>query len=306
MDKESYDVIVIGAGPAGLQAAIHAARRKASVLVIGKVAKSSAFQAHIENFCCIEGRSGVEMLEIAKEKAASSGVEFIEEDVMALESNAETYFVELESGRKLTARALVLAMGISRNTLGLPGEKGMVGKGVSYCVDCDGPMYRNEPVAIVGGGSAAVAGALTMMFYASEIHLVCENLEVGEHLARSLRDSDIFVYEGRKVVQIKGDDSVTGVLLDDGTELSVHGLFIELGAKGAVDLAGGLGIMLDENMRYIAVNRKQETNLAGVYAAGDICGPPWQVAKAVGEGCVAGMEAAAYARKLRRAGGQTA
>ncbi|MBS3809339.1 MAG: FAD-dependent oxidoreductase [Desulfobacterales bacterium] len=292
--QDFYDVIILGAGPAGLQAALHAARRKVSVLVIGKTAKSSAFRAHIENFCCLEGQSGAEMLEMAREKAETSGAEFLEEDVMMLDSDNEKYIVEMESGRELNSYALILAMGVSRNSLGLPGEKGLAGKGVSYCIDCDGPLFRDEPVAIVGGGSAAVSGALTMMFYSGEIHLICKQLEVGESLARNLKDSDIAVYEGRKVVQIKGEDSVTGVKLDDGTELAVNALFVELGAKGAVELAENLGISLDETMQYIAVNKKQETNLQGIYAAGDICGPPWQVAKSVGEGCVAGLEAAAY------------
>lgn len=289
-----YDVIILGAGPAGLQAALHAARRKVSVLVIGKTAKSSAFRAHIENFCCLEGQSGGEMLELARTKAEASGAHFLEEDVMTLDSDKDAYIVEMESGRQLKSYSLILAMGVSRNSLGLPGEKGLVGKGVSYCVDCDGLFFRDEPVAVVGGGSAAVSGALTLMFYAGEIHLICKQLEVGESLARNLKDSDIVVHEGRKVVQINGEDSVSGIKLDDGTELSVTGLFIELGAKGAVELAGNLGISLDETMQYIAVNKKQETNLPGVYAAGDICGPPWQVAKSVGEGCVAGLEAAAY------------
>ena len=98
-----------------------------------------------------------------------------------------------------------------------------------------------------------------------------------------------------------GEEQVDGALLDDGTELEVSGIFIELGAKGAVSLAGSLGVALDtETMSYIAVNRKQETNLPGVYAAGDICGPPWQVAKSVGEGCVAGLEAAVYAKKQKQ------
>ena len=302
MSGASYDVIILGAGPAGLQAAIHAVRRKASVLVVGKTIKSSAYRAHIENFCCLEGQSGEEMLNLARAKAEASGAEFREEDVTALDTDENNYIVDVESGSRLSAHALVLGMGISRNTLGLENEKALVGKGVSYCVDCDGPLFKNEPIAVAGCGSAAGSGALTMVFYTDEIHLICEKFEVGDHLAQNLRQSDIEVHEGRKVAKIKGDDRVEGLVLDDGNELDVNGLFIELGAKGAVGLAGGLGVMLDESMKYVAVNKKQETNLPGVYAAGDICGPPWQVAKSVGEGCVAGMEAAAYARKLKRRG----
>lgn len=300
MTEETYDVIILGAGPAGLQAAIHAVRRKVSVLVAGKTIKSSAYRAHIENFCCLEGQSGEEMLNLARAKAEASGAEFREEDVTALDTDGSNYIVEVESGARLSAHALVLAMGISRNTLGLTNEKALVGKGVSYCVDCDGPFFKNEPVAVAGCGSAAVSGALTLVFYTDEIHLVCEKLEVGDHLAQTLRESTINVHEGRKVVGIEGNDRVEGLVLDDGTRLDVNGIFIELGAKAALGLAGGLGVMLDETMKYVAVNKKQETNLPGIYAAGDICGPPWQVAKSVGEGCVAGMEAAAYTRKVKR------
>ncbi|MBS3755018.1 MAG: FAD-dependent oxidoreductase [Desulfobacterales bacterium] len=299
MTAEFYDVIILGAGPAGLQAALHAVRRKVSVLVIGKIAQSSAFQTHIENFCCLEGGSGSEMLQLARNKAEASGSVFMEEDVMLLDRDEDVYIVEMESGKQLKTHAMVLAMGVSRNTLGLSGEKGLVGRGVSYCVDCDGPLYRDEPVAIVGGRSAAVSGAMTLRFYTSKIHLICDKLDVGKQLARNLKDSDVIVYEGRKITNIKGDDTVTGVRLDDDTELAVKGLFIELGAKGAVELAGNLGVLLDDTMQYVSVNKKQETNLPGVYAAGDICGPPWQVAKSVGEGCVAGLEVAAYARRRK-------
>ena len=98
----------------------------------------------------------------------------------------------------------------------------------------------------------------------------------------------------------RGTEQVEKVSLKDGSQLTVSGVFIELGAKGLMQLAGLLGVQLDAEMKYIAVDRSQATNMPGIYAAGDICGPPWQMAKAVGEGCVAGIEAANYAKKLRR------
>lgn len=299
MTKDDFDVIIFGSGPAGLQAAIHAARRKVSVLVLGRLPKSSAYRAHIENFLCVEGATGADLLKQARIKAEESGAEFLEEDVTELGKENEHFVVKVETNRTLTAKALILATGISRNKLGLRGEKAFVGRGVSYCVDCDGGFFRGEPVAVIGNGSAAVTGALTLLFYASEVHLVCENLDVADYLVQKLRESAIEIHDGKKVVEIMGDESVTGLLLNDGTGIDVSGIFIELGAKGAIDLAGYLGVALDrETMKYIAVNEKQETNVPGVYAAGDICGPPWQVAKAVGQGCIAGLEAAAYAKKM--------
>ncbi len=295
---EHYDVIIIGAGPAGLQAAIHASRRKVSVLVLGKLHHSSAHKAHIENYCCIDGHHGTELLKQGKIKAEEYGARFLEEDVIEIVQKEDGFIVKTETEKLFHAKAIILAMGISRNRLGVKGEKEYVGKGVSYCVDCDAPLYRGEPVAVVGSGSAAVSGALTMLFYASEVYLICEKLDVSEYLAEKLKESAVHLLQGRKVVEIVGNEFVNGLVLDDGRRLAVKGVFIELGAKGAIELAATLGVALDpENMKYIATNKKQETNIPGVYAAGDICGPPFQVAKAVGEGCIAGLEAASYVKR---------
>jgi thioredoxin reductase (NADPH) len=110
----------------------------------------------------------------------------------------------------------------------------------------------------------------------------------------------VALHENRKVKEITGQDGVAGLVMDDGSRLSVQGVFIELGAKGVMELAGLLGVQLDDEMKHIQTNKKMETSVPGIYAAGDITGPPWQVAKAVGEGCVAGLEAAGYTKKRAR------
>jgi thioredoxin reductase (NADPH) len=300
MDKTGFDVIILGSGPAGLQAAIHAARRKVSVLVLGRVHKSSAFKAHIENYCCITGEAGESLLRQARSKAEDSGASLLEEDVIELAKTDGHFSVQVETGRTLETKAVILAMGVSRNRLGIKDEKRWEGRGLSYCVDCDAGFYKGDDVAVVGGGSAAVGGALTLLFYARVVYLICPELDVAEYLVEKLRESPIELKEGRDVADILGNASVSGVVLDDGTTLKVRGIFVERGAKGATSLLGNLGVALDkETLQYIATSKKQETNISGIYAAGDICGPPWQVAKAVGEGCIAGLEAAAYARKKR-------
>jgi len=300
MTGNVYDVIILGSGPAGLQAAIHAARAKVSVLVMGKPAKSSLHRAHIENYCCMEKTAGEDLLQQGIQQAEAAGTTFMYEDVVRVSHEDQWFIIRNESGKDLRCRALILAMGISRNKLRVPGEKELLGRGVSYCVDCDGGFFRNEPVSVVGNESAAASGALTMTLYASHVHLVCDQLEISESLAYQLKESDVTIHEGRKVTEITGQEEVEGVLLDDGTRLDVKGVFIELGAKGAIELASSLGVGMDpESPQYIATDKKQRTNIAGVLAAGDICGLPWQLAKAVGEGCVAGLEAAAYAKQFR-------
>ena len=300
--ETEFDVVILGSGPAGLQAAVHAARTRAGVAVLGRVQSSALYKAHIENYCCIdETVSGEAILEAGKNQAKKFGALLLDEDVVHLEQEVNGRFsVRLESGDSLLTRAIILAMGVSRNRLNVPGEKELLGKGVSYCVDCDANFYRNQVVTVVGNGSAAASGALKMLLIAGETHLVCGVLEISEHLRYQIESSRIEVHMGRNVSRILGDSGVRAVLLDDGTKIETSGVFIELGAKGAIELASGLGVALEsDTMRFVAANKKQETNVPGLYAAGDICGPPWQIAKAVGEGCVAGMEAATYARRAR-------
>jgi thioredoxin reductase (NADPH) len=141
-----------------------------------------------------------------------------------------------------------------------------------------------------------------MLNYAKTVHLVGDKLEVTDALKEGLEKSDVILHVNSKIEEIAGKGSVETVKLSDGTTISVNGVFIELGAKGVMELATHLGIQLDDEMKYIRTNKKMETNIAGVYAAGDICGPPWQMAKAVGEGCVAGIGAAAYAKKMGKSG----
>ncbi|MFO7710032.1 MAG: NAD(P)/FAD-dependent oxidoreductase [Desulfobacterales bacterium] len=297
--KKSYDVVILGTGPAGLQAAIHAARKKVSVLVLGKESKSSIYHHPVENYCCILQTTGEDIIKAGRHQAASFGAELADEDVLSIAENPPGFRIKLESGREIDTAAVIIATGTARNRLGVPGEKELLGRGVSYCVECDCNFYKGSDVAVVGDGSAAASGALTMLDYARTVHLVCGRLEVGSALAAEVRQSRIALRENSRVKEISGRDGVEAVVLEDGTRLAVQGVFIELGAKGVMGLAGLLGVRLDDEMKYIQTNKKMETNVPGVYAAGDITGPPWQVAKAVGEGCVAGLEAAGYAKRKR-------
>jgi thioredoxin reductase (NADPH) len=242
---------------------------------------------------------GHEMLEQGKQQALRSGAVFYEEDVLDIKNDDDGRFsVFMESEKILKTKALILSMGISRNRLNVSGEKDFLGKGVSYCVDCDGGFFKGRTVAVVGNESAAASGAMTLLLIADKVHLIYQDLLVNDSLKNQVEQSDIITHPGRWVKAVEGKDDVERVILENGESIDVDGIFIELGAKGALELASKLGVTLDpENFKYILTDKRQETNIPGVYAAGDICGPPWQVAKAVGEGCIAGLEAAAYAKK---------
>jgi thioredoxin reductase (NADPH) len=294
---EPYDVVVVGTGPAGLQAAIHASRKKVSVLVLGKEHKSSLFRAHVENMLSLFNATGKEMLETGRSQAKNFGSQFMDEDILKITANDSRFQFETEGGNQFASKTLILATGTARNKLRVKGEKELVGKGVSYCVDCDGNFYPDEKLAVVGSESAAADGALTLAKIAGEVHLICDDLKVSEALLSKLENSQVVVHRGAKLKEISGKEEVNAIVLDDGTTLSTSGVFIELGAKGLMELATSLGVILDDTMRFIQADKAQRTNVPGIFAAGDICGPPWQVAKAVGEGCVAGINAADYAKK---------
>ncbi len=300
-----YDCIILGMGPAGLQAAIHAARKKARVLVLGRPEASSLWRAHIENYFGVKVPVlGEELIGIGMEQAKESGAELLQEDVVKIDSlDQNIYKVITEDKGEHTTYSIIFTMGVSRKGLGLKREKELVGRGVSYCVDCDANFYRGAKVAVVGDGSAAADGAITLSKIASSVVLITEEgLNVTPALERELREADIEVVEGDMVEELLGDTNLTGIRLESGREIEVDGLFIEKGAKGAMSLAALLGVQMDpERFQFIVTDDKQRTNLEGIYAAGDITGTPFQVAKAVGEGCVAGMEAASYALKRRRA-----
>jgi len=297
-----YDVVIIGAGPAGIQAAIHASRKKTDVLMLGRAENSALYWAHVENYACIDGvQSGKELIEAGHRQVSRFGTKIDPQDVLKISQVDGQFMIELEAGDEVIARTIIFAMGVSKKKLSVPGEKELLGMGVSYCVDCDANFYRGATVAVVGDRSAAADGALTLLGYAAKVYLITRKLDVSPELRKRLEKSEVEVLSGTWAKGIEGENAVTGLLLDNDETLKVDGVFVELGSKGALELATQIGVQLDtEHFKYIATNRRQETNIPGVYAAGDIVGPPYQMAKAVGEGCVAGMEAASLAKRIKQ------
>jgi thioredoxin reductase (NADPH) len=295
----NFDIVIIGAGPAGLQSAIYAARSKTRVVVLGRVKKSSLADAHIENYCCLdETQHGLDFLKTGIEQSRKFGAQIFEEDALKIEKKDGKYLVKTESGSELITKALIMAAGVRKNRLGIKGEKEFLGKGVSFCVECDVNFFKGKKVAVIGNGSAAASGALLLLAYGNQVYLICDELNVDDSLAGQIKASGVEALKGVKVKEIKGKNTVEVLLLENGKSLNVEGVFIELGSKGTIELLGKLGIELDD-FGFVKTNKKQETNVVGIYAAGDVCGPPFQVAKSVGEGCVAGLNATQYVRNLK-------
>ncbi|MGQ9583140.1 MAG: NAD(P)/FAD-dependent oxidoreductase [Thermoplasmatota archaeon] len=296
-EENSCEVLVLGAGPAGIQASIHAARRGASVVITGRPSASALMRAHIENYAFVPGvAKGEELLRMGLAQATGFGARHIEEDVLELAPVGGEFSGALESGRELRARAVIFATGAARRRLGVPGEKELEGRGVSYCTDCDAGFFKKKRVVMVGDGSAAASGALQLTRFASSVMLVYERMEASPELLRRLPEAGVEMVGGVKVSGILGRETVEGVALSDGRSIPADGVFIERGARGVLELGAALGLALGDDGS-LAVNRGQATSAPGVFAAGDVTGPPYQLAKAVGEGCVAGIMAAEFAKR---------
>jgi thioredoxin reductase (NADPH) len=296
---KNYEIIIVGAGPAGLQAGIHTARRKHSVLILGKPQASALWNAHIENYFGVPGKaSGAELLKIGLAQAQGFGAEFLEEDVVKIEKVEPGFLVETETGKTFQGLALILALGVKKKKKIFKDEDKFVGKGVSYCVDCDAWFYRGKRVAVIGDGSAALHGAHTLTKFAEKVYLIpLKDLPI------SAKEAEKIEVIRKKPLEIVGEDEVSGLKFEDGESISVDGIFIEIGAKGPLELLAPLGIELDpQTFSYVKVNQRMETNVPGIFACGDLTGPPLQVAKAVGEGCVAGISASDYVKALKGKG----
>ncbi|AIH03454.1 NAD(P)/FAD-dependent oxidoreductase [Thermodesulfobacterium commune] len=293
-----YEIAIIGIGPAGIQAGLHAGRRKHKVVLLGKLEESALWSAHIENyFGFSEKVDGKVLLEEGLKAVKKFGGELILEDVISIEPLELGFKLITEKEREITALSLILAMGVKRKKRVFQQEEKFVGKGVSYCADCDAWFYRGKKVLVIGDGSAAIHGAKTLKKFADKVYFYGLK-PISEESLSELRVVNIEVLE-KKPVEIMGDNEVKGVMFDDGTQLELDGIFIEIGAKGPIELLAPIGIELDpETFSYVKVDRKMQTNVQGVFACGDLTGPPLQLAKAVGEGCVAGLSASDYVKQV--------
>ena len=291
------DVLIIGAGPAGLQAAIHAARKKVSVVVVGRPYNSAAIGTHIENYFGIGGvADGTELIRTGVEQAKSFGCTFLDENVISTERNGAGFRIVTENDTVIDTKSVVIATGISRTKLNVPGENELFGKGVSYCASCDCNFYKGKTVMITGGDTEAAVSAELMTRYAAKTYWIYPEFKASSNVIEKAKKAGVEIIN-ESVKEILGDGKVQSVRLSSGKEISTDGVFIELGAKSAADLAMDMDVMpeMDDTIK---VNSDCSTSVKGVFACGDITGKPKQIAKAVGQGCIAGSSAADYVRGL--------
>ena len=275
-----YDIIVLGSGPAGLSAAVTARGRNKSVLVIGNCWQDSplARAERVDNYLGMPGMTGMEMLEAFQRHAQEMGGEMVTGKVLSI---MEWEGFHLTVGSQVyEGSALILAPGVVRQAK-FPGEETYLGRGVSYCATCDGMLYRNKPVAVVGRSKDAPHEAAYLK------SIGCQVVYVAPKRPDQLEEDIPFIQAAK--LAVKGEQTVTA-LEADGADIPVNGVFILREAVAPGDLLPGLTL----EKGAIQVDRSMATSVPGVFAAGDATGAPLQVSKAVGEGLIAALSACEY------------
>lgn len=272
-----YDLIIVGAGPAGLVASIYASRYRINHLVLGDMCGSSLGKANmVENWPGEKSISGCDLLAKFFDHATSLGAEVLAENMVEIRKEGDVFKIKTSQNKDLEARSIVIASGTKERRLNIPGEEEFLGKGVSFCAICDGAFFKNKVVAVAGGGNSAIMAAMMLSEHAEKVYLIhrspefrCEPIM----LDRARQNAKVEILSGFNILEIKGGVKVEKIILDkeyNGSfELPLNGLFIEIGMVPNGVLLKDLGVEMD-GAGHIVVDAGGSTNVEGIYAAGDV------------------------------------
>jgi len=304
---ENWDLIIIGAGAAGLAAGIYGVRSGLKTLILEeKMAGGTVADAPmIENYLGFQSIKGMELAQKMAAHCRNVGATIHEfESTTALELKEEKKIVKTNRG-SYEAQAIIIASGSHYRELGVPGEKEFLGRGVSYCGICDGPLFKGKRVLVVGGGNSAVITALYLADIASDVKIVHRRdaFRAEEALVKGVKaKSNVEILWNSEVKEIKGEKLVSKVTLfnnksGETSELLIDGVFVQVGEAPNSQIAKQAGVDVDEN-GYIKIDIFQRTNISGVFAAGDVTNHPVkQIGTAVGQGITAALEAYGFIKR---------
>jgi thioredoxin-disulfide reductase len=293
-----YDLIIIGAGPAGITAAVYATRKRMSLLVISEdMGGQTAFTSDIENYTGYQFITGPELAAKFKEHIRKYKIGVKQEKAVSIEKNGNKIFIGTEKTR-YESKSCIIATGARWRALGAPGEKEFKNKGLSYCATCDGPLFNGKDVAVIGGGNSGLQAALQLERIAKTVYLI----EIGPALTgdriiqeKITQSKKVTILTNTKVKAITGDKFVRGILTE-GEEgqrrISLQGVFVEIGLVPNSYFKDVLG---KNEKGEIKINAFNETNIPGIFAAGDVTNvPEKQIIVAAGEGAKATLSAFKY------------
>lgn len=298
-NTENVELVIVGAGPAGLSAAIYAARAGVEAQVIGCRPKFAGDYDIDNYFGFPETISGRDLQDRGLKQAARFGAVVSCEQVLGVHQEQDGTFVVKTEKRELHACAVILATGVSRARPGIKNLADYEGKGVSYCVSCDGFFFKGKKVIVLGESIFAANQALDLKHYTPDVS-ICTNgkkPDLSQEFVQALELAGIPLLT-QKVARLEGEGGLERVVFEDGTSQEAYGLFVAMGEAGATSFALTLG--LERKGEFIAADEEQKTNIPGVFAAGDCTGGFMQVSVAVGEGAKAGHAAINYIRSVCR------
>ena len=292
---EEYDFIILGAGSAGLPAAVYAARFRLKTLVLGEVVGGTIINTHIvENWPGVVSATGWDLMETLKKHVDANNVPVLDEKVLSVERKGPLNFIVKTSDKSFKAKTVLFATGTERKKLNVPGEKEFENKGVSYCAVCDGALFKNKEVAVIGGSDSAAKEALFLAEHASKVYIIHRGDKIrpepinGERVKNNKK---IELMLKKNVKEIFGDKMVKGVKFVEGGELKVEGVFVEIGANPNSGLAAKLGVKLNEKNEII-IDHESKTNIEGIFAAGDVADRHFkQAITGAAEGVIAAFSA---------------
>lgn len=292
--EKIYDIIVLGGGPSAIGCAIYAARFAMEVLVIGKTFGGLIATTHlVENYPAITTTSGQGLMDMFKDHMDSLNIPYISDEIKSIEK-VDNYFILHSFFQKFKAYSICIATGSERRKLGIPGEEKYSGRGVSYCATCDGPFYKDKVVCVIGGSDSAAKEALYLAQNSAKVYIIYRGSEIRAepiNKKRVLENKKIELIYNTNVIEIKGENNVKSVILDNGKDLKVDGVFIEIGSIPNSELATHIGVKVNDKSEII-INRKSETNIIGIFAAGDVADAPFkQAITGVAEGVIAAYSA---------------
>lgn len=285
------DAVIIGRGPAGIQAAIYLKRANMETIVIGKDLGATEKSVAVENYFGIESLTGKELLKIGEKQLHNFEIPLLEDEVLSL-SYEEAGIKVKTTESEYFATTVLLATGAKRSIPRVRNILKFEGKGVSYCAVCDGFFFRDKKVAIIGAGDYAASEAIELNSFAKELYVLTN----GDELEGVFPENVKVVSE--RIKTAIGEESLSSLEFRDGTNLEIDGVFIAVGSASSAELAQKIGAQTQASK--IIVDQNQATNVPGVYAAGDCTFGPQQIAKAVGDGCKAGMAMIDYIRQTQK------
>jgi thioredoxin-disulfide reductase len=297
-----YDVIIIGGGAAAMSAAIYSTRRQMKTLILAKdIGGQLTWASVIENYPGYKSITAFELAQKFAEQAKDLGAEIKMAEVKEIKKLADDNFEVATTSEKFSSRTVIIATGAQHRKLGVPGENELSGRGVAYCANCDGPLFRNKTIAVVGGGNSALDAAELLSKIAAKVYLIhqFDNFQAFEALQNKVKQTEnIEIILQSKVEEISGEKKVSAIkirnLADNSfKEIPVNGIFIEVGFEVKNDLVKNLVKLNEKNE--IIVTDKYETTLPGLFAAGDCTSVPFkQIVIAAGSGTIASLSAYQY------------